>query len=293
MTEEQFDLDESNLERIFYRVLKKQTDIFIRDANEKGIGNALQGIDSIIKAEPMRNAYIKVFVRQGEPVAKDKYKELVKIIVKHQSPPNISAGFFSELWKKYVISYANTAMISSRILKINETTKQSIRDAISSNVSGGSVRISKEIREKIIGINQTRALLIARTELTHINNNASQYGAEQAETMTGVHLEKVWSSATDGRERPEHGQANRQVVPLRKDFIVGGLPMSYPGDPKGGAANVCNCRCAMTHRVAKRIELPVQNESTKPVIRDGNLVSGLVNLLVVAEVVSQVLEPVE
>ena len=292
MTEEQFDLDEANLEKTFYRVLKKQTDIFIRYANANGIENALQGIDSIIKAEPMRNTYIKVFIRQGEPVAKDKYKELVNIIVKRQTPPNISTGFFSELWKKYVTGYANTATIASRILKINETTKQSVMDAINNNIQSGAVRISKEIREKIVDINKTRALLIARTELTHINNNASQYGAEQAETMTGVQLEKVWSSATDGRERPEHGQANRQVVPLRKDFIVGGLPMSYPGDPKGGAANVCNCRCAMTHRVSKRIELP-NLESVKPVIRDGNLVSGLVSILAVAETINHVLEPVE
>lgn len=292
MSDEQFDLDEANLEKAFYRVLKKQTDTFVRYANDKGVENALQGIDSIINAEPLRNIYIKVFVRQGESVANDKYKELVKVIVKRQAPPSLSTGFFSELWKKHVVDYANTLTITSRILKINETTKQSIRDAISNNVSGGAVRISKEIREKIVGINKTRALLIARTELTHINNNASQFGAEQAETMTGVQLEKVWSAATDGKERPEHGQANRQAVPLRKDFIVGGLPMSYPGDPKGGAANVCNCRCAMTHRVAKRVELP-NLENTKPVIRDGNLVSGLASILVVAETVSQVLEPVE
>ena len=40
---------------------------------------------------------------------------------------------------------------------------------------------------------------------------------------------------------------NGKEVPLDEDFIVRGMPMSYTGDPKGGASNVINCRCVTVY----------------------------------------------
>jgi hypothetical protein len=34
---------------------------------------------------------------------------------------------------------------------------------------------------------------------------------------------------------------------MNEDFIVGGVPMEYAGDPKGGASNVINCRCVIIY----------------------------------------------
>ena len=34
---------------------------------------------------------------------------------------------------------------------------------------------------------------------------------------------------------------------MEEDFIVGGVPMEYAGDPRGGAKNVINCRCAVIY----------------------------------------------
>ena len=31
------------------------------------------------------------------------------------------------------------------------------------------------------------------------------------------------------------------------DFVVGGLPMAYAGDARGGAKNVINCRCVIIY----------------------------------------------
>lgn len=287
MTNEQFDNDELVLEKAFLRVLKRQSDTFIEYANTKGIDNALQALDSLIQYETFRTVYIKAFIVQGKGIARNTFTDLVKLSTKRQNPNNVTAGFFSELWQKFVVGYANTATVASRILKINETTKQNIREIFSKNPLSGASRVSLEIKRNIANINSTRALLIARTELTHINNTASQYGAEQAEQVTGVQLEKVWSARIDGRERPEHAQANGQSVPLKKNFVVGGVEMAHPGDPKGGAENVCNCRCFMTHRVSKRIQLP-DLESVKPTAEDGNFISNLVAIAVGSEVLEAV-----
>lgn len=289
MTNDEFDNYEIAIERRFLSVLRKQTKTFFEYANKNGIDNAVRGIDSLIKVDDLRLAYISVFIRYGEEIAKKNYKDLSKITVKRQAPPTIAAGFFSELWKKFVVQYANSALITTRILKINETTKQSIKDAIANNPLNGAVRISKDIRNDVAGINQTRALLIARTELTHVNGVSSQFGAEYSETISGVQLEKGWSARIDGRERPEHATANNQFVLLRKDFVVGGLPMSYPGDPKGGALNCCNCRCTLIYRVAKQVEeIPILQNVSPRVNRFGNFVSGLVNYLVGREVLEEV-----
>jgi len=34
---------------------------------------------------------------------------------------------------------------------------------------------------------------------------------------------------------------------MDEDFIVGGMPMSFAGDSKGGAKNVVNCRCVIIY----------------------------------------------
>jgi uncharacterized protein with gpF-like domain len=63
----------------------------------------------------------------------------------------------------------------------------------------------------------------------------------------GVKMLKQWVSAGDLRTRSAHASANGQVVDMDEDFIVGGVPMAYAGDPKGGAKNVINCRCAIIY----------------------------------------------
>lgn len=45
-------------------------------------------------------------------------------------------------------------------------------------------------------------------------------------------------------------------IPGNEDFIVGGLPMDGPGDPRGGASQCVACRCRkyyMSERLARRI----------------------------------------
>ena len=58
---------------------------------------------------------------------------------------------------------------------------------------------------------------------------------------------KRWASTNDGRTRSHHSAANGQQRPMNEDFIVGGAPMAYAGDPKGGARNVINCRCVIIY----------------------------------------------
>ena len=93
---------------------------------------------------------------------------------------------------------------------------------------------------------------IARTETT----GAANYAATKSGKVSGYIMEKEWISATDARTRrkPEshfdHYNMNGVRVGLNDNFIFNpkSLDMdmlSYPGDPKGLAGNVINCRCTV------------------------------------------------
>ena len=73
---------------------------------------------------------------------------------------------------------------------------------------------------------------MARTE-TH---SAASYANHQVNASLNIPNQmKRWVSVSDARSRATHVAANGTEVPLDEDFIVGGVAMSYTGDPKGGA----------------------------------------------------------
>ncbi len=88
-----------------------------------------------------------------------------------------------------------------------------------------------------------RSATIARTE-TH---NAASYATHEQHKGLGLEFRKQWVSTNDDRTRSEHGAANGQVVGMDEPFTIGGAKMEYPGDPKGGAKNVINCRCVVMY----------------------------------------------
>lgn len=88
----------------------------------------------------------------------------------------------------------------------------------------------------------TRAELIARTEvLSSINHG--QYKVYAGE---GVQ-KKEWVHAGVGVFSRETHMHVAGPIGIHEKFQVEGAPdgMMYPGDPAGGAVNVCNCRCTI------------------------------------------------
>jgi len=56
-------------------------------------------------------------------------------------------------------------------------------------------------------------------------------------------LEKVWIDMDDNRVRPAHRDVD--PVPLGRNFVVGGVPMSRPGDMRAPIELWINCRCIL------------------------------------------------
>lgn len=88
--------------------------------------------------------------------------------------------------------------------------------------------------------NMKQSILIARTEMTRVQNAGRQDAFNRGESM-GLKLEKKWISTIDARTRESHARLNGETVGLNDKFSNG---LEYPGG-MGAAKEVCNCRCTM------------------------------------------------
>lgn len=99
-------------------------------------------------------------------------------------------------------------------------------------------KLAKRV-QKSLNSSMNRAILIARTENTRVQNESREEVFKNA-TEKGIKLKKQWISAGDKRVRASHQRLNGEIVNMNESFSNN---CEYPGDPNGGASEVCNCRC--------------------------------------------------
>jgi uncharacterized protein with gpF-like domain len=131
-----------------------------------------------------------------------------------------------------------TQRMANRINKIIETGR-------SDNLT--LPQIAKLVSDKFLPISRSRAALIARTETHSAASFANHSYHAIVEKDLGIKMLKKWVATQDGRTRSSHSSANGQTVDMNEDFLIGGTPMGFAGDSKGGAKNVINCRCVIIY----------------------------------------------
>lgn len=91
-----------------------------------------------------------------------------------------------------------------------------------------------------------RARVVARTETIGAVNAGIFRAAQLDAADRGDPAPfKVWLSTDDPRTRPTHKSADKQRTLLDSPFNVGGANLLFPGDPRGPAQEVIQCRCSM------------------------------------------------
>jgi hypothetical protein len=114
-------------------------------------------------------------------------------------------------------------------------------------------QIDRMIREMKDNALQLRAETVARTETMKALHAAQQEGLRQLSDTGRVRPEqirRVWRTAQDKSVRDTHGAMEGQSVGLDQPFTTGaGVSLMYPGDPRGPAAEVINCRCHVDVRI--------------------------------------------
>ncbi len=108
-------------------------------------------------------------------------------------------------------------------------------------------QIAKLVSSKFLPVSRSRAALIARTETHNAASFANHSYHLTVEKDLGIKMLKKWVATNDARTRSTHSAASGQTVDMSEDFIVGGVPMGFAGDSRGGAKNVINCRCVIVY----------------------------------------------
>ncbi len=125
------------------------------------------------------------------------------------------------------------------LTKINETTFEKLRREFAASLEAqeGREGLIRRIQSAYGGIKKSRAGLIARTEV----HNATQYGTMQGYKQGGLTI-KIWVSVLDGATRDSHAGVDGEERPIDRPFSNG---LMFPGDPRGSAEEVINCRCVI------------------------------------------------
>jgi hypothetical protein len=90
---------------------------------------------------------------------------------------------------------------------------------------------------------------IARTETLSAASYGEYLGSQELFQKYGVTMGKYWIAKKDSRTRNSHNEMKRsETIGAEEDFEVGGSKMQFPGDRRGGASQVINCRCALGWR---------------------------------------------
>lgn len=105
-------------------------------------------------------------------------------------------------------------------------------------------QLTQEIWNSLNDMVVTRARLISHTEMAKVENWGVLEGYKQNEFVT----QKGWLCSMLPDSREAHVEADRRYsddpIDINADFEVDGEMLAYPGDPRGSAGNVCECKCS-------------------------------------------------
>ena len=241
----------SGLERTFtFRLIRLFSDIGNQAAQAVEAG----GVASV------RGLYPNIR-RNVDSTLNSLYDETIKLFSDRAIANRRSAkavATFEDLFESYIRSQG-----AERITQISTVTQRLIQDTIERNSTAGVPVIARAIEERFSPrFTRARASTIARTEV----HSASSYATHEQQRSFGVpNMRKQWMANVDNRTRHTHAAVSGTQVEFDEDFSVGGRMMAYPGDPKGGPANVINCRCVLLY-----IEPDEEIDAPPPVIEAAN-----------------------
>jgi len=185
-----------------------------------------------VTEKQIKEMYLEIYTTLGKPHLK-----------------RIEKTLKAEIDFESIISQWLNTNAGLRIVSVHQTLIESIIGVIAKGYEDNIsiAEITRNLQRKF-GWYKTQALRIARTETTTATNYATILAAQSSELV----LEKTWISVQDNRTRRkifDHLDMNGQKVGEFDKFFVGGEELEYPGDMKGKAGNIINCRCKVVFTV--------------------------------------------
>ncbi|ROT27228.1 hypothetical protein EF879_23545 [Micromonospora sp. HM5-17] len=160
----------------------------------------------------------------------------------------VDAGGDVELLRVAQLKDEYLQALPNRLTGVPDSAWQQVTAVVAElTAEGASIPRIRDAIEEILGERSwaDRAVTIARTETVGAYNAGTLTAWLTAEQALGERLDKVWVATHDERTRDDHRDADGQRVALDGVFMVGGVPMRFPGDPAAPPGQVVNCRCTM------------------------------------------------
>lgn len=138
----------------------------------------------------------------------------------------------NEFIKKYLESIKNFVTLDSKFEQYVSTQANRITES------------TKENMDNSYYFSLDRAKFIAENE----SNVARSYQCNQ-EAIQQNKTYKRWVSIMDEHTRPDHKEADGQIVKINAPFVVGDSLLNYPRDFSLGAtpSEIINCRCSVIY----------------------------------------------
>lgn len=250
--------------RRLWRLLDRQKAVYRRNAKgifmrafDKQIEPLYEKIEQIsdirdIEVPPLDNtavkdAYKRLYLKTGIDFAMKARRDSRKMLKGEDE-------IYEDLIMQEMLAYIETE-VGSTIVAIGNTSKELIQkllnkwvpEILDEGVGGGEATtlLRDRIQSAWHEAKRFRVERIARTEV----NRASNVGSLKGMRSISENQNKVWLSAFAAESRPEHSDADGQIVDIKESFEVGGERLQYPGDPAGSAGNTINCLCSMFYEV--------------------------------------------
>lgn len=244
------------------RSIKKRYRAAADAIKERGVSAAYAFLSRLLYDDSVFQPIMKMYMDVGLAYARRQYNmSLADIHGMNKSfymPSEWkSAKRFEQIWRDSLETFLRQHGVKF-VSDINETTRQDILKVIAKGQSANmaEAEIATLLRKSNIPL--VRASRIARTEVTRALNAGILLGA----AALPFEVSKEWITAEDEKVRDKpfsHTLLHGTILPLNVPFN-NGEPLRFPGDPKGSAGNVINCRCVLAI-------LPNLDSGNRPIYR--------------------------
>lgn len=234
------------IEKGFRRTISISLNAAVREAAAL-LENGVDNLDVVVNNQwlLLNKAFRTAYKRAGASFSQEVFNSVNELkgmqALEVKQTPEVK-GMGEEFWNAFLgFTELNTA---SRVTQVNSFTKRWIADKVRAGTELGKSpgEIAKDLR-KSGKFNKMRAARIARTEV----HMASNFATQESVKSSRLEMDKEWVAFIDDRTRNTHVVMNSKRISMKDNFIVDGAKMDYPGDPKGGARNVVNCRCVLLY----------------------------------------------
>ena len=221
---------EKKYKKLLYEALQKQA--------KHAFEHNFEIIDTLTPV--IENLYLEV----GTSAYEFQYKLLEDTIEK-----SIFLNTF-EVWLKGYLS----TVIGERVRNIDLTTKLSLKKIVEEGFVGRTLfELTVEKLQQAFSFSAKRAMMIVRTEIGNINNEAKDKSSEDWKRESGNELYKIWIHRGAKDPRDWHlALDNGKAIPKEQAFVVSNPNgetdyMDRPHDSTASAGNTINCGCEVIY----------------------------------------------